>query len=699
MNKSLSFALLGGAALLMVIAPTSWAQRPYIGFSYPAGGKQGTTFQVRLGGQGLDNIHEIHVSGAGVTAKIKDYYWRMSPQDTQLLRQQLTELRKDKKPSPAVKTLIERIEYRLANYVQQPHCNSISSLVYVEITIAPDAPPGEREIRAVTTRGPSNPMAFYVGLLPEHTRKPMKTTPRQILGKESLALRERPTEEAEQRITLPCTVNGQIASREVNTYRFTARKGQQIVISKIARQLIPYIADGVPGWFQPVLALYDSAGKEVAYSDDYRFKPDPTILYIIPKDGEYVFAIYDAIYRGREDFVYRITVGELPFISNIYPLGGRLNDSVNLAIRGLNMTVDKYVLNLTGVKPGLYPFTLGSRERQTNRVAFMVDTLPETFEKEPNDAPLQAQFVTSPIIINGRISKPGAWDVFQFRGRANDTIVAEVYARRLDSPLDSILKITDMSGRLVAFNDDCEDLASGLNTHHADSYIMTKLPSDGLYYLYIGDNAQHGGDEYGYRLRISPPQPDFTLRFTPSSIGLRGKDIASVTVFAIRHDGFDGPITIGLKDPPSGVTAQPVTLTAKQSSARLALRGGSSTEKKLVNLHVEGRGKAASREVVRDAVPTEDRMQAFLWRHLVPAQEFAALLTPPNFQVPPRYTAPTKSASSTTTASRKAGSGQQGKFTKGQAAGQLRRLQRIYEDGLFTDEFYLEKVAECETGQ
>ena len=27
--------------------------RPYIGYVYPAGGQQGTTFQVRLGGQGL----------------------------------------------------------------------------------------------------------------------------------------------------------------------------------------------------------------------------------------------------------------------------------------------------------------------------------------------------------------------------------------------------------------------------------------------------------------------------------------------------------------------------------------------------------------------------------------------------------------------------------------------------------------------
>ena len=150
-----------------------------------------------------------------------------------------------------------------------------------------------------------------------------------MLGKEESALRKRPDDEVEQRITVPCTVNGQIASGEVNRYRFEARKGQRLVISTQARQLIPYIADAVPGWFQPVLTLYDADGKEVAYDDDYRFKPDPVILYEVPKDGEYVLTITDAIYRGREDFVYRVTIGELPFVTSIFPLGGRAGDPVD----------------------------------------------------------------------------------------------------------------------------------------------------------------------------------------------------------------------------------------------------------------------------------------------------------------------------------------------------------------------------------
>ena len=72
-----------------------------------------------------------------------------------------------------------------------------------------------------------------------------------------------------------------------------------------------------------ILRAMGISAEEVAYDDDYRFKPDPVICYDVPKDGEYVFAIYDSIYRGREDFVYRITVGEQPFVTSIFPLGAR----------------------------------------------------------------------------------------------------------------------------------------------------------------------------------------------------------------------------------------------------------------------------------------------------------------------------------------------------------------------------------------
>ncbi len=103
-------------------------------------------------------------------------------------------------------------------------------------------------------------------------------------------------------------LNGQIMPGEVTRFPLKLHGGQQLVITAQARHLIPYLADAVPGWCQAVMALYDAEGKELAYADDNSFDPDPSFYYQVPQDGDYVLAIRDALYRGREDFVYRITM-------------------------------------------------------------------------------------------------------------------------------------------------------------------------------------------------------------------------------------------------------------------------------------------------------------------------------------------------------------------------------------------------------
>ena len=252
----------------------------------------------------------------------------------------------------AKQKLIERIQRRFAEDERNPAVRSQTELVFAEVTVAPDAKPGRREIRVITKRGVSNPLPFYVGQVPEVARKPMKTCQLPVLGKEYLAQRKRPPEEEELRITVPCTMNGQIAPGEVNRYRFQASKGQRLVISAKARELVPYVADGVPGWFQAVLRLRDANGKELAYNDDFRFNPDPLIYFEVPEDGEYVLTINEALFRGRESFVYRITIGELPFVTSIFPLGGRVGEPVKIEMDGWNLEKTTLAPPPKDAKPG-----------------------------------------------------------------------------------------------------------------------------------------------------------------------------------------------------------------------------------------------------------------------------------------------------------------------------------------------------------
>jgi hypothetical protein len=727
MNK-LRFATVG-LAVLLAAASSVRAQNQYIGYVYPAGGQQGSTFPIRLGGQGLAHASDVVVSGEGVSVRLVDHYRVMSNEEFGLLNRQLDEMRKkestmddvmaakmasfefpapigpteepkqgekeSKKEPPksekevAKQKLIERIQKRFADDERDPAVPSQNELVYAEITVAPDAKPGRREIRVISKLGVSNPLPFYVGQVAEVVRKPMKTAQKPLLGKEYLAQRKRPPEEEELRVTVPCTMNGQIAPGEVNRYRFQAGKGQHLVIAAKARDLVPYVPDGVPGWFQAVMRLCDANGKELAYDDDFRSDPDPVIYFEVPEDGEFVLTIHEALFRGRESFVYRITIGELPFVTSIFPLGGRVGEPVKIEMSGWNLEKATLSPPPKDAKPGSHLIAAANGKFVSNYVPFALDTLPECLEKEPNDDPSKAQKLDLPIIVNGRIDRPGDWDVFEVQGKAGETIVAEVCARRLGSPLDSFIKITGADGKIIALNDDHYDAASGMNTDHADSYLMVKLPADGKYFIHLGDTRRQGGKEYAYRLRVSRPQPDFVLRLIPSRICIPSKGSAAVTVYAIRRDGFDGPIRLSFKDLPQGLQSPGATLAAKQEVVGLAVNTSLTAMENPVNLTVVGSAKIGDREVVHEALPAEDKMQAFLWRHLLPADTLPALVFDPSYQPPAdRIRPPIRDEDRP--------KGVQPTLTRSSVDWYLREIEGLYQEWFLTDEFVNREMASIE---
>ncbi len=760
----------GLAIAVALIAPPSsaWAQAQYIGYVYPAGGQQGTTFPIRLGGQRLTHASDLVVTGDGVSVRLVDYYRVMDNQELSLLRQQLNELRNQETPlsdamvakmawfefpgpigpvaasdmadylictvcgvanpldatvcsrcnanlekpeepeadgedaegeepeerltpeqARAKQNLIERLERILAEDERQAAVRSHTELVFAEVTIAADAQPGRREIRVITEQGISNALPFYVGQTPEVSRTAMKTARNPVLGMEHLAQRNRPPEEEEMLVAVPCTMNGQIAAGELNRYRFYATQGQRLVISALARELIPYVADGVPGWFQAVLRLHDSDGREVAYNDDFRFHPDPLIYYEVPEDGEYVLTINEALFRGRESFVYRIILGELPYLTSIFPLGARVGETVEIEMEGWNLDNATLTPPPNDAEPGNHWIAAADGSLVSNYLPFARGTLPECFEQEPNDQPATAQKVELPIVINGRVDSPGDWDVFELEGRAGQTIVAEVHARRLGSPLDSFVKVTDEAGRILALNDDHHDAASGLNTDHADSYLMMDLPADGSYFVHLGDTRGQGGSEYAYRLRISEPRPDFQLRVVPSRVVMRSNGAANLTVFAIRRDGFEGPIRLSFPDLPEGLASPGATLGAGETSVGLRVSTSLTKLDQPVNVTVLGTANTGDTEIVRPAVPAEDTMQAFLWRHLLPAEDLPALVFDPSYQAPTdRIRPPIRDEDRP--------QDQERTLREQWTRAELNRIERLYQEWLLTDQFANSRIATIE---
>lgn len=613
------------AVLLCCGVAAAQPGNPSVAYVYPAGGQRGTTFKALVGGQFLGGVTGAEVTGAGVQVKVLDKSRNYTQVQINEMRQQMKVLTDKQRAAasgrPGVPALTAEERAKLidlaramATFARRREAPSLGEAVTVEITIAADAPVGRRYLRLRTGQGLSGPLAFCVGSLPEVSHPPV--APSQMLAVTGMDRLGRLREMIEPKtpddvLTLPVLVNGQIIPAETDRHRFAARKGQRIVVAVAARELIPYMADAVPGWFDAVVAVCDSKGNRLAWADDDRFGPDPVVAFVAPEDGEYAVEVRDSLYRGRENFVYRITIGELPLVRSMFPLGGQAGMDTTVTLHGWNLAEPSR--RLVGPQRGFLPVQGAAQESLNGRLLFAADPLPAVLEKTNGSA----EAVTLPVIIDGRIDQPGDRDVYTFAGRAGQQVVVEVMARRLGSPLDSAITLVDSSGKVIAANDDFADKCWGLVTHQADSQLRATLPANGTYFVHIIDVQGKGGEGYAYRLRLSEPRPDFALRISPSVVNLRAGATAVVTVHAQRYDGFAGPIELSLKGAPAGFVLAGARIPAGQDQVRCTLTASPRPRAEPYVLTCEGRATIGASQVVRTAVAAEDMMQAFLYRHLV----------------------------------------------------------------------------------
>jgi hypothetical protein len=583
------------ALLWLMLASAALAQEqiPHLGYAYPAGGQPGNTFRVTIGGQNLNGASAVRITGGDIEATIVDHLRPLNQGAFKTVQKQMQDLLAKKKDAPAAWTpndeaRVAELKKKMTTfYIRQSSAPALVETVMLEVTIPKSAAAGRHELRLLTDLGLTNPLIFEVGHYAEiaepsarslaiaesqngqRRRRPPEGSTRPVPGTQPVS--ENPG--THTAITLPATLNGQILPGDVDGYCFQAQQGQQLLIDVHARQLIPYLSDAVPGWFQATIALYDAHGNEIAYADDNHFQPDPVLHCTIPQDGTYTLKIYDALHRGREDFVYRIAIGTPP-----------------------------------------------PKPHYQNAAT-------------PSDS--DQQTLIFPQTVVGCINPPGDVDLYHFAGLAEQSIVAEITARRLGSPLDSALKLTDADGNQIAFNDDHVTQGTGLSTHHADSRLSAKLPKDGNYTLYVVDQQQNGGPEYKYRLQLSEPKPDFSLRVVPSAINLEAGTSVPVTIHALRQDGFNGPIRLAIKSAPDGFKLSGATLPAGRDTIQLTLTAPATAAAKITPITIIGIATIQNRMATRPAIPADDLMQAFIYRHLVTANEMlVCVLRPSRFSIP-----------------------------------------------------------------
>ncbi|HUV39625.1 MAG TPA: hypothetical protein VMY39_08410 [Planctomycetota bacterium] len=576
-------------AVVCLAARASWgADVPHINFVFPAGAQQGKTVEVKVTGLDLADATAVHVSGDGVTGKI-------------------VALPKPPAPDPKKRP-------------QSGKQTKETETVTVSVTARPDAKPGVRDLRLVTPGGVSNRYRFVVGQSSELVEVEPNST----------------REQAQPLDTLPTVVNGQLFGADRDVYRFRAKAGETIVCEVHGRRLLPFIPDAVPGWLQAALTLSDADGRELMYVDDFRQRPDPVLICRIPKDGEYLIEIKDALFRGREDFVYRLSVGTIPYVTDVYPLGAARNAAVSVRLTGANLDPDKsgLTVNVPADAPPIQTLEIIQHGVTVDPVPFGTAAFAETGETEPNDSPKAANRVTPGTVVNGRIGKPGDVDCFVFAAKEKETLVIDVWARRLDSPLDSIVVLLDAKGKELARNDDTVDEAHQTVIHHADSRVVHTFAPAGDYCVVLRDVQDKGGEAYAYRLSIAPPRPDFALRVLPDNPRIAPGETAVLKADVVRLDGFEGEVRLSVAGLPEGFTSRAAVIPAKETEVTFTLTAPSDLPQGILTPSVSGTAQIDGEPVTRPAVPAEEVQQAFSYMHRVPTRELLlAVIAPSPFRL------------------------------------------------------------------
>jgi hypothetical protein len=576
------------AGLLLALAGSAAAavkggdRRPWIAYVHPAGGSAGTTLELLLGGQFVEDARGVVVTGEGVTAAILPPVPPADPEAEERRRQRLRNT-----------AFVENLRLRL--------------------TIADHAPPGDRVLRLVTDRGLSNPRTLRID------RLATVVEPTDPEGGAPGAAGRKPGRRPVEVAGLPAALHGRILTGgETDRYAFTGRRGQRLVATATTRGLIPFIADAVPGWFQASLTLLDPTGREIAYADHRDHDQDPVLTCELPANGTYVLAITDALSRGREDFVYRLAIGELPLITSHFPLGGRRGTgTLALDLTGWHLTAPQLLIPRDPPWTGPVAVDAGSAGPAGELLPVAFDDLPEIREDEAATGSDGWQRISWPGIVNGRIRRPGEEDVYAFPGTAGEKVRLAVDARRLGSPLDALLILRDEAGQVLAVDDDAAHQRVGTATHQADPALVATLPATGRYTATVLDVQDHGGEDFSYRLRLERPVPGFRLYATPSAVIAPPGGSAAITIQVHRDPGCDGPIALTATAP---LALDGGLIPAGADHLVVSLRIPVDASPGLLVPRLLGLAHSGDTELAQPVVFCEDQMQAFLWRHLVPAE-------------------------------------------------------------------------------
>ena len=410
-----------------------------------------------------------------------------------------------------------------------------NKVVKAQIKIAPDAPLGEHFLRVRTATGLSELRTFLVGPFPVVEE-----------------IEPNNDSSTAQSVALNTTIAGLIKNEDVDCFVLDMKKGQRLSAEvegiRLGRTL-----------FDPRLSILDSASNVVADVDDtWLARQDPFISFVVPNDGKYIIRLREATYAGNDECLYRLHVGSFPRPTAVFPLGGKTGETLNLRFYSEATGEFSMPIKLPDTprdKWGVFAELEGLPAPTPNwiRVSDFANGFAAATNHDREHATRLDQ--PPPVALNGILRTNHQQDWFLFPATKDTRLEVAVFARRLRSPLDSVVALFDPTGRELASNDD----AAG-----PDSELKFTPPQTTNYFLRIQDKLGLGGPEFTYRVEVTPTKPALSLKIPEvSRYDTQSRQFMAIprgnrfaTLIAAKRANFGSDLVFHAPDLPPGVTLE-----------------------------------------------------------------------------------------------------------------------------------------------
>lgn len=225
-------------------------------------------------------------------------------------------------------------------------------------------------------------------------------------------------------------------------FSFNGVAGQNLVCDLAAERLGSKAVNAM-------LTLLDARGRVLAVNRGFDGGSDALLVHRLAASGRYTVRVSDLQYMASSEHFFRVSVGELPVVTGVFPLAVPADKESEIQLAGENLPAGASAKVKAGAMGDVAVPVDAEKFRARKEFKVLVSTTAELLEAEPNDTPASATSIQIPGAVNGRLSKPTDADHFRFEAKKGQRWIIETMAARRGSPADTKIEVLHVDGRPV----------------------------------------------------------------------------------------------------------------------------------------------------------------------------------------------------------------------------------------------------------